>query len=79
MWYKFSAYNSQTLYGWTTTPEIADVACDRLNRGKEINLYAYEELSDSDDEADGGETPLKDWGGLLFDDDTTLADYEQDD
>mgnify|MGYP000901278934 CR=1 FL=1 len=76
MWYKFTAYNSETLYGWTTDPAVAQAAEDRLNRGKEVNLYAMEELSDSDDESDGRDCPLRDRDTFIFTGDTTVADYE---
>lgn len=79
MWYKFTAYNSETLYGWTRTPKVAQAAEDRLNKGRNANFYAMTELSDSADEADGRDTPLRDRDDFIFDDDTTLADYDDDD
>jgi hypothetical protein len=52
MWYEFTAYNSETLHGWTDDPEVADAVVQRLNRDREINKYqAYEmgELSPEED------------------------------
>lgn len=78
MWYKFTAYNSQTQYGWTTNPEVAERALDLLNRKRDVNVYAMTELSDSDDETDGADIPLSKRGiGYVFDDDTSLADIEE--
>jgi hypothetical protein len=77
MWYKFTAYNSETCYGWTQDQKVAEAALAQINDGKDVNLYAMEELSDSDDEADGGETPLSKRDGHIFNDDTTVADYAE--
>jgi len=76
MWYKFTAYNSETLYGWTTNPAVAEAALERLNKGKDVNLYAATELSDSDDEADGGTIPLCKRDCHIINDDTTIEDFE---
>ena len=43
-WYRFHAYNSQTLYGFGSAEE-ADLFCDRLNKGREINHYAATECN----------------------------------
>lgn len=50
-WFKFSAYNSQAIYGYGTEQE-ADAYCDRLNRNREINVYGAEEITDPDTLAD---------------------------
>lgn len=47
-WFAFRAYNSQTLYGYGT-PDEAERFADRLNAGKEFNLYAALALGDSDE------------------------------
>lgn len=46
--YRFSAYNSQTEYGWGTEEE-AGKYCDYLNRSREINVYGYREITDVDE------------------------------
>lgn len=77
MWYKFTAYNTETRYGWTQNPEVAAIALKKMNKDRDANVYAMEELSDSDDEKDGGETPLSKRDiGYVFDDDTSIADLE---
>ena len=43
--YKFSAYNTQAMYGWGDADE-ADKYCDFLNRSREINVYSFEEITD---------------------------------
>ena len=55
--YKFTAYNSQTLYGWGSDAE-ADAYCDHLNRNREINVYSWAVITDADEIAlrDDGET-----------------------
>ena len=76
MWYKFTAYNSQTLYGWTDDQRIADAACDRLNHGREIDLYGYRTLTDEEAVELGPDGENCD---VIFGQDTTLADYENED
>lgn len=44
--FKFTAYNSQAMYGWGNDAE-ADAYCDHLNRKREINVYSYAEITDS--------------------------------
>lgn len=46
--FKFSAYNSQALYGWGDENE-ADAYCDHLNRNREINVYSFAEVTDEDE------------------------------
>lgn len=46
-WYAFRAYNSQTLYGFGTSAD-ADRYCDRLNKGREVNLYGARLMTDDD-------------------------------
>lgn len=53
--YKFSAYNTQAMYGWGDDAE-ADAYCDFLNSDLEINIYSWSEIEDQDeiDELDDG-------------------------
>ncbi len=53
--YKFTAYNSQALYGYGTEAE-AEAYANYLNRDREINVYGYEAMADEDvgPEADDG-------------------------
>lgn len=58
-WFKFTAYNSQAVYGIGTEAE-ADKYCDILNSKREINVYSWRELDgeaakrlDSGDDTDG--------------------------
>lgn len=44
MWYAIKAWNQETLYGYTDDPAVAEAAVNRLNAGREINLYAAEPL-----------------------------------
>ena len=78
MWYKLAAHNSETRYGYTTVPAVADAACDWLNRHREINIYGLTALPDSPDET-GGDSPearrLSDRDDHLFDDGSTVADF----
>lgn len=48
-WYEFTAYNSEAIYGYGTEKE-AEQYCDKLNEGREINVYGYSiaEGEDSD-------------------------------
>lgn len=46
--YKFSAYNTQAMYGWGDDAD-AIAYCDFLNRDREINLYTYAEITDADE------------------------------
>ena len=46
--FKFSAYNSQMQYGWGDETE-ADTYADHLNRNREINVYSFTEVTDSDE------------------------------
>lgn len=79
MWYKFSAPNAQTQYGWTTVSAIASAACDWLNKDRVYDPYTYEALGDRDDtRADGDGILLSDYSGLLMDDDTRLSDFDDD-
>lgn len=55
--YKFTAYNTQAMYGWGDDQE-AVAYCDHLNRAREINVYSYAEITDADEIAsldDSGE------------------------
>lgn len=54
-WYKFVAYNTQTLYGYGTAEE-ADQFSDQLNASRVINHYAAHAL----DEATATELKLED-------------------
>lgn len=63
-WYRFSAYNKMTLYGWGTETE-ADKYGDWLNSGEEINHYSATKLSD--DEAYSLGIESKDMGFSLCD------------
>lgn len=49
--YKFTAYNSQAMYGWGNDAE-ADTYCDRLNRDREINVYSHSAITDADEIAE---------------------------
>lgn len=66
--YKFSAYNTQAMYGWGDDTEAA-AYCDFLNIGREIgarhphrNVYSYSEITDEDEIAkrDGDGVNLQD-------------------
>ena len=59
--FKFSAYNTQAMYGWGDAAE-ADAYCDHLNRDREINVYSYTEITDEDEIAkrDGDGVNLQD-------------------
>lgn len=46
--YKFTAYNSQAMYGWGTEAE-AEAYAEHLNRNREINVYGYGEVTDADE------------------------------
>jgi hypothetical protein len=43
-WFAFRAYNAQTLYGFGTEQE-ADKYQRRLNGGRSVNFYGYQNLS----------------------------------
>lgn len=47
-WYAFRAYNSETIHGFGTQAE-ADQYADRLNAGKDQNVYSAHGLGDSDE------------------------------
>ena len=46
-WWAFTAYNTETLYGWGDKDEAEKIA-DILNEGRETNLYFPEPLTDSE-------------------------------
>ena len=46
--YKFSAYNTQAVYGWGDDADAA-LYCDFLNRNREVNVYSYSEITDADE------------------------------
>ena len=46
--YKFSAYNTQAMYGWGDEAEAA-AYCEHLNRDREINVFSYGEITDADE------------------------------
>lgn len=46
--YKFTAYNTQAMYGWGDDQE-ADAYCEHLNRNREINVYSWTEITDEDE------------------------------
>lgn len=49
-WWKFAAYNTQSMYGYGSDTE-ANAYCEYLNRGKDINHRSAEYLADDDDDA----------------------------
>lgn len=72
--YEFAAYNSQKMYGWGDDAE-ADAYCDHLNRDREINVYAWRQITDTDEIAKrdrNGE------GVLLADELNSIADADAD-
>ena len=46
--FKFSAYNTQAMFGWGDDAEAA-AYCDFLNRDREINVYSFTEITDADE------------------------------
>ena len=44
-WYKFAAYNTETQYGYGTEKQ-AERYADHLNKGREINVYGFEPVTD---------------------------------
>ena len=49
-WFEFRAYNSQAAHAYGTERE-ADLYCDVLNRGRDVNCYGYRAMHDT--ETDG--------------------------
>lgn len=47
-WYKFTAYNTQARYGYGTEAQ-AERYVDLLNKGRDINVYAYAQITDADE------------------------------
>jgi len=67
--YKFTAYNSQALYGWGTEVE-ADQYADHLNRDREINVYGYQLITDPEEI-----TKVSDYGsGINMEDELQAID-----
>lgn len=76
MWYKFTAWNSETRYGWTTDTAVAEAACAWLNRKRHANLYSADPVGETDDEAEKNTgRRLQDYQGLLITDDSTIFDF----
>lgn len=73
MFYELRAYNSQTRWGWTTNPAVAEAAAAALNAGKEINLYHVHELTD-EEAAERGYGDHRD--DAMFGDDTAVTDFD---
>jgi hypothetical protein len=46
--FKFSAYNSQAIFGWGDEKE-AEAYAEHLNRDREINTYSYQEVTDAEE------------------------------
>lgn len=44
--YKFSAYNTQPMYGWGDDAD-ADAYCDCINIDRAINVYSYSAITDA--------------------------------
>jgi hypothetical protein len=44
-WFAFTAFNTETLYGWGDAAEAEQMAAI-LNQGREVNLYYPEEVTD---------------------------------
>lgn len=80
MWYKLTAYNQETRYGWTQDPAVAQAALEWLNKGREINVYSLEALGDDTDEFDiygnGEKHNLAYRNDHLFTADTSPEDFE---
>lgn len=70
MWYKFEAYNSETLFGWTQDERVAKAYSYLINVDRKVNVYSMTELS----EAEAAELDLESRNDLVFDDDTTIED-----
>lgn len=70
MWYKFEAYNSETLFGWTQDERVAKAYSCLINVDRRVNVYSMTELS----EAEAAELDLESRNDLVFDDDTTVED-----
>ena len=47
-WYKFTAYNSQAQYGYGTEAQ-AERYVDLLNKDRDINVYAYKQITDAEE------------------------------
>jgi hypothetical protein len=78
MWYRFDAFNTEALYGWTRDPDVMRAMRDRLDRmAGEYGQYRVTALGDGDDVTDGGERRLMDRNDLILTDDTTVADIEE--
>ncbi|ARJ66101.1 protein of unknown function (plasmid) [Magnetospirillum sp. XM-1] len=72
MFYRYTAWNRETHYGWTTSEAVAEAALEELNRdGAEYRMEAI-----GKDATDDTGCPLSNWTGLLTTDDTTLDDFE---
>lgn len=77
MWYRFVAWNQESGYGWTTSPEVVEAVVENLNRGRsEEQHYAAVALGDTEDTEYQPGRKLKDFQGLLCDDDTSVADVK---
>jgi len=70
MWYQFVADNSETLYGWTRNPRVAEAMERKLNRRREIHPYSAEALGEDRSDLEG-------CSALLCDDDTSVTDVEE--
>jgi hypothetical protein len=78
MWYKFTAFNSETRYGWTPIPAVADAALAWLNKGREINVYSVVSIGGDENETDGATIKLADRDDLICIDDTSVDDFSDD-
>jgi len=77
MWYKYTAHNSEMFCGWTTKPQVAKAALARLNRGRDdINLYKMEAAGEDAAETDADVAQAYRNDNYMFNDDTTLDDFE---
>lgn len=47
-WYKFTAYNTQSQFGYGTADQ-AEKYADHLNKSREINVYNAAKVEDADE------------------------------
>lgn len=79
-WYRFTAFNSPRLYGYSDRRDrdtIAAAQLELLNKGREINLYSMEVLPGDAAETDDDVKRADTHGDVVFSSDTTLDDIGQ--
>lgn len=72
MWYKYTAPNAETIYGWTTRDDVVAAALAHLNKERMGHSPGY--TAEAIPAGEAHDLELERADGLLHDDDTLASD-----